>query len=352
LKGIIMKQPLKQHMKQSLKQPHQHSRLRITLLFTLLLLLATAFAQQQTIRLALDWLPNTNHTGIYVAQAQGWYEEAGISVEILPFSGVMAETSVSSGRADVAVSSTENILAAAAAGDPVVSIAAMLATNTAAFAVLESSDIDTPADFAGKLYAAFGVGYEEAILRTLIDAAGGTGSVESIILNVSGFDALLAGFADIVWIFAGWQGIQAELEDIDLRLFNFTDYGLPDYYTPVLATSPEALETMPERLQAFIDATSRGYTFAANNPTEAAELLLETTPAGTFPNAELVRRSQAFVSQYYLLEDNPWGYQDPEKWQGYPNLLLAADVFSDTDGNPVSNLDTSALFTNMFIDSE
>jgi len=329
------------------------SLLFVSLLFVLLMLPSTAFAQErQTIRLALDWLPNTNHTGIYVAQAQGWYEEAGISLDILPFSGVMAEISVSSGQADVAVSSTENVLAAAASGDPVIAIATMLATNTAAFAVLASSDIDSPADFADKLYAAFGASYEEPILRTLIEADGGTGNVESVILNVSGFDALLSGFADIVWIFEGWQGVQAELEAIDLRLFNFTDYGLPDYYTPVLATSPEALEQMPDQLQAFIDATTRGYTFAANNPEQAAELLLENTPAGTFPNEELVRRSQAFVSQYYLSEGNPWGYQDPAKWQGYPNLLLEAAVFSDTAGNPVTDIDTSTLFTNMFIDIE
>jgi ABC-type nitrate/sulfonate/bicarbonate transport system substrate-binding protein len=315
---------------------------------------ATSRAQTdlEPIRLALDWLPNTNHSGIYVALAQGWYEEAGIDLEILPFSGVTPETSVSSGRADVAVSSTENVLAAAAVGEPVVSIAAMLATNTAAFAVLVSSDIDTPADFAGKLYAAFGTAYEAPILRTLIEADGGTGDVESVILNISGFDALLSGFADIVWIFEGWQGVQAELEGINLRLFNFTDYGLPDYYTPVLATSPQVLETMPDRLQAFITATARGYTFAANNPEEAAALLLETTPPGTFPNTELVRRSQAWVSQYYLPENGVWGYQDPALWQGYPNVLLAAGVFADADGNPLDDLNTSTLFTNRFIKSE
>lgn len=336
-----------------MKKPLQHTRLRVCLLLTLLVLPTTALAQERpTIRLALDWLPNTNHTGIYVALAQGWYQEAGIDLEILPYSGVTPEASVSSGRADVAVSSTENVLAATAVGEPVVSIAAMLATNTAAFAVLASSDIDSPADFAGKLYAAFGAAYEEPILRTLIEADGGTGSIESVILNISGFDALLSGFADIVWIFEGWQGVQAELEDIDLRLFNFTDYGLPDYYTPVLATSPEALENLAEPLQAFITATARGYTFAANNPAEAATLLLENTPPGTFPNPELVRRSQVFVSQYYLPESGNWGYQDPALWQGYPNLLLAAGVFADADGNPVRNVDTATLFTNMFVNPE
>ena len=338
-KGITMKTT-------TMKKPLQ--RLFVSLL---VLLLSSAFAQD-TIRLALDWLPNTNHTGIYVALAQGWYEEAGVDLEILPYSGVATTTNISSGQADVGISGAESVLAAAAVGEPVVSIAAIMATNTASFAVLASSDIDSPADFAGKLYAAFGAAYEEPILRTLVEADGGTGGVESVVLSVSGFDALLSGFADIVWIFEGWQGVQAELEDIDLRLFNFTDYGLPDYYTPVFATSPEALETMPEGLQAFVDATARGYTFAANNPEEAATLLLESTPVGTFPNEALVRRSQAFVSQYYLPENQPWGYQALEKWQDYPNLLLEAGVFSDATGEPVLELDISALYTNMFIDAD
>ncbi|MDZ7702878.1 MAG: ABC transporter substrate-binding protein [Trueperaceae bacterium] len=330
------------------------STLRLTLLLVLLCaFLTTSFAQErQTVRLALDWLPNTNHTGIYVAQAQGWYEDAGVDLEILPYSGVSTEISVTSGRADVGVSSTESVLAAAAVGEPVVSIAAIMSTNTAAFAVLASSDITSPADFAGKRYAAFGAAYEEPILRTLIEASGGTGDVNSVVLNTFGFDALLAGFADIVWIFEGWQGVQAELEGIDVRLFNFSDYGLPDYYTPVFITSPDTASAHPERLQAFVDATARGYTFAAENPAEAARILLETTPPGTFPNPELVRRSQAFVSQFYLSDTDRWGYQDPAMWQGYPDLLLDVGVFTDVDGNPVRDLDVSALFTNRFVETE
>lgn len=334
------------------------STLRLTSLLVLLCaFLTTSFAQErQTVRLALDWLPNTNHTGIYVAQAQGWYEDAGVDMEILPYSGVgsgeSTGTSVTSGRADVGISGAESVLSAAAVGEPVVSIAAIMSTNTAAFAVLASSDITSPADFAGKRYAAYGAPYEEPILRTLIENSGGTGDVNSVVLNTFGFDALLAGFADIVWIFEGWQGVQAELEGIDVRLFNFSDYGLPDYYTPVFITSPDTASAHPERLQAFVDATARGYTFAAENPAEAARILLETTPPGTFPNPELVRRSQDFVSQFYLSDTDRWGYQDPAMWQGYPDLLLDAGVFTDVDGDPVRDLDVSALFTNRFIEAE
>ena len=90
-----------------------------------------------TVKLALDWTPNTNHTGIYVALYKKWYAQEGINLEILPYSSnVSPDVLVSSGKADVGVSSTESIVADAAAGRPVVSIAAILQHNTSSLAVL------------------------------------------------------------------------------------------------------------------------------------------------------------------------------------------------------------------------
>ena len=46
---------------------------------------ATTFAKADkptTINLVLDWTPNTNHLGFYVAQAKGYYKEANLTVEI------------------------------------------------------------------------------------------------------------------------------------------------------------------------------------------------------------------------------------------------------------------------------
>ena len=163
-------------------------------------------------------------------------------------------------RAEVGVSSTESVLGAAAAGEPVVSVAAMLSTNTAALAVLESSSVTRPRDLDGKVYAAFGAPWEGTAVATVIERDGGRGEFRSAVLNVAGFDALLAGRADFVWIFAGWQGVQAELEGTPLRLFNFNDYGVPDYYTPVLISSPDGIETNAPALRAFLAATARGST--------------------------------------------------------------------------------------------
>ncbi len=318
--------------------------------FALLITLLTfASAQTPTVRLALDWVPNTNHTGIYVALAKGWYEEAGIKLQVLPYGSVAPEALVANNQADVGVSSTEGVLGSVAAGEPVVSVAAMLSTNTAALAVLTKSGITRPKDLDGKIYAAFGSTYEDPTIAAVIRHDSGTGDFRSALLNVAGFDALLAGRADFVWIFRGWQGVQAEREGVDLTLFTFNDYGVPDYYTPVLVASPDGIENNAAALKAFLAATARGYTFAANNPEEAAELLLQAAPAGSFPDPGLVRESQALVSSFYLAQGEAWGQQSLEKWTGYPTLLLDADVFGDATQRVRDAVQSKTLFTNKLL---
>ena len=318
-------------------------------LFALLATLSFASAQTQTVRLALDWVPNTNHTGIYVALANGWYEEAGVDVQILPYSSVSPEVLVANGRAEVGVSSTESVLGAAAAGEPVVSVAAMLSTNTAALAVLEDSGVTRPRELDGKVYAAFGAPWEIPAIAAVLRRDGGDGRFRSAVLNVAGFDALLAGRADFVWIFRGWQGVQAELEGVGLTLFNFSEYGVPDYYTPVLIASPDGVATNAEALRAFLQATARGYIYAAENPAEAAELLLGAAPAGSFPNPELVRRSQALVSSFYIADGRAWGEQRPDYWRGFPELLLNANVFEGASETVRTAVEGGSLYTNALL---
>src|SRR5216684_7978275 len=129
-----------------------------------------------TMTLALDWTPNTNHTGIYIALAQGWYRAEGIDLKLLPYSAnVSPDVLVSTGKADVGVSSTEGIVADAAIGQPVVSIAAIIQHNTSALVTLASSGLTQPRMLDGKTYGAFGAPYETAVVGEIIKRDGGRG---------------------------------------------------------------------------------------------------------------------------------------------------------------------------------
>ncbi|ADI15364.1 ABC transporter substrate-binding protein [Truepera radiovictrix] len=326
-------------------------------LLALSLSFGVASAQPHRVRLALDWVPNTNHTGIFVALERGWYREEGVELQLLPFGGVTPNLLVAQRQADVGISGTESVLHAAAVGEPVVAVAAILATNTAALAVRSDAGITRPRDLDGRLFAAIGVPWARPVIEAVIRHDGGRGDFREVQLTTASFDAVLEGRADFAWVFEGWQGVIAERAGIDVTLFNFKDYGIPDYYTPLLTVHPEALEDeeAAAALRAFLRATARGYTFAAEHPDEAAELLLAAAPPGSLPDPELVRDSQRVVSRSLREPGRPWGVQRPEFWAGersYPRFLLAAGVLTDVGGDPVTELPLETLFSNALLPTE
>lgn len=308
-------------------------------------------ANKQTLipfTVALDWTPNTNHTGMYVALQKGWYKEAGLDVKILPYGSVSPDVLVTSGKADVGVGSTESIVADAATGQPVVSIAAILAHNTSGFIALADS-INRPKDLDNKIYGGFGAPYEGAVVGEMIKKDGGTGNFKNVTLDVAAMDALKSKKIDFVWIFQGWEGIQAQREGLHTVFFPITSFGIPDYYTPTLITSPQEINTKAALLKKFMQATKQGYDYAIAHPKESAQILIQATPKGTFPDTGLVFASQEYVSKQYADKGEKWGVQKREFWHGYPQFMLDTQSVLDTTGKPVTQMNFDALYTNEFV---
>ena len=201
--------------------------------------------------LALDWTPNTNHTGLYVALHEKWYEEDGIALIILPYGSVSPDVLVGAGKADLGISSTEAVVASSAAGTPVISVAAIIAHNTSSLVVRKDSGITGPSELDGKIYGGYGASYEEAVIGAIIKEDGGKGVFKNVVLDVDAFEALRAKRIDFTWIFDAWQGIQAKREGFLLTSFPIREYGIPDYSTPNIITSPETLEKKKELLKKF-----------------------------------------------------------------------------------------------------
>ncbi len=310
-----------------------------------------AEAAPKKVTLALDWVPNTNHTGIYVAQQKGWYKEQGIELQILPYAeGSTTDQLVAGGKADFGISFEESVVQARAAGQDVVSVAAVIQHNTSALVTLKDSGIDSPRKLDGKRYAGFGTAFEEPIISTMIRNDGGKGTYESVTTNVYGLEAVKAKQADFVWIFMGWEGIQAEREGVDLNAFYIKDHGVPDYYTPVIVTSNKKIEQDPEAVRAFMSATARGYEFAIENPDEAAKLLIEGAPEGTFPDPGLVEESQKWLSPKYKEGQEKWGVQELEVWTEYPRFMYGTGKVLDEAGKPITEEPKYAeYFTNEFL---
>lgn len=300
--------------------------------------------------LALDWTPNTNHTGIYVALKEGWYADEGIDLKLLPYSAnISPDVLVSSGKADVGISSTEGIVADAAVGQPVVSIAAIIQHNTSALVSLASSGMNSPRDFDGKIYGAFGAPYENAVVGEIIKHAGGKGVFKSVTLSVDTMQALETHRIDFAWVFEGWEVIQAQRDGFKVNVFPIINYGIPDYYTPNIISSPNEIKQKPDLLRKFMAATARGYEYAQTHAQQSAQMLIDEAPKGTFPDTGLVFASQNFLSPRYADSGRQWGLQDAAAWHGYPQFILNSNGVLDASGKPIHQMNFDALYTNQFL---
>ena len=305
-----------------------------------------------TVRLALDWTPNTNHTGFYVAAANGWYDQAGVDFQILPYASTTPEALIAAGQAECGISFQDALTFAAAAGAPVVSVMAILQHTAQEIAVLASSDITRPKELDGRTYAGFGYPNEEPTLKSVIKADGGSGTFKTVTLDTAAYDALYAKRADFVITFAAWEGIEAKERGIELRTFKFGDYGFPDFYQVVLACDGRWLAAHPDLARAFVGVTVRGFELAADDPDEATALLVAQNPGVFDGNPALPLESQKFLASGGYLRDETGavGRQTLAKWQGYSGFLFDQGLLAGQDGKPLTAApDYQTLFTNAFL---
>jgi ABC-type nitrate/sulfonate/bicarbonate transport system substrate-binding protein len=323
---------------------------RFLLLAALASTATVGLAQQKnaTVSLALDWVPNVNHVGVYVAQAQGWYAQRGINLKILPYGSVSPDVLVAANKADLGISSGEGITTAAVNGEPVVSVATIYNTNTSTLAVLENSKILRPKDLDGKIYAAFGAPYEKAILERIIKTDGGKGVFKSPTLSVYGLEALLAGKADFMWIFEGVEGVEASRGGHKLRTFPLSKFGVPDYYTPVFSANKTRVTTNAANLKAFLEVTARGYGFARKNPKQATALMVKSLPKGSVSDPQIIEDGIRWFEARgaYAKPGQRWGVQSLKLWTDYPKFLLENQVFPQAK---MRTLEYGQLFTNALL---
>lgn len=305
-----------------------------------------------TVRLALDWTPNTNHTGFYVALANGWYGDAGVDLKILPYGSTTPEALMTAGQAECGISFQDSLTFAVASGAPIVSVMAILQHTAQEIAVLDSSPITRPRGLDGKTYAGFGYPNEEPTLKSVIKADGGKGTFTTVTLETAAYEALYAKRADFVITFAAWEGIEAAQRGIKLRTFQFGDYGFPDFYQVVLACDSRWLAAHPDLAKAFIGATVRGFEVATDDPDSAAALLVSQNPGVFDGSPALPAASQEFLATGGFLRDKDGaiGRQTLDEWKGYSGFLFDQGLLVDPDGAPLKAApDYAALFTNDFI---
>ncbi len=297
------------------------------------------------VNIILDYTPNTNHNGIYVAQAKGFYKDANLNVTIQQNDGsVQAEQVVATGKAEFGVSYQEQATYSRADGVPIVSIAAIIQHNTSGFAAMhDKHPLKTPADLAGLRYGAFGSEVEKPMLDILTKCAGASADKIEFV-NIGFTDPLPLmekDRIDFVWLFYAWDGLRAKQQNTPLDFIMLHDYVkcVPDYYTPLLITNEDMIKKQPDVVRAFTQATARGYVYSIQHPDEASDILLKTAPE---LDPKLVKESSQWLADQFQADAPRWGEQKTEIWQGFTDFLVK-------NGALKTPIDVKTAFTNDFL---
>lgn len=276
------------------------------------------------ITLVLDWTPNVNHLGFYVAQKMGFYEDCGLKVDIVQPPENGAEMMVASGKAEFGVSFQDSLAPCLSLEEPMdlVAVAALCQSNLSGIISAKDKGIDSFKKLEGKTYSTWGSPIEQAIIGYAMEKDGGDveklDMINSTVTDVLG--VLETNVVDTMWVYEYCEVIEAELYDKEYNYLDFRSVDeVLDYYTPVLVTSNKYLSENSEEARKFVEATKKGYEYAASHPEEAAKILMESTDG---LDERIVVEGAKFISDYYLDENGEWGTIEKERWDGFFKWLF------------------------------
>ena len=292
---------------------------------------AVAAQGDESVSLALDWYPNANHAGIYLAAAQGLFGAAGITPEVYtPADPATVLQTVGAGRDDFGISYQSEVLLARAQGVPVVSVAAVVQVPLLVLMALTERGVTRPADLRGRSIGITGVASDEALLSTILGADGvGLDEVELVNVGYDLLPAIASGRVDAVTgVYWNHETLIADREGYDVTLIRIEDWGVPSYYELVLVASEETVASRPETVRALAGAIGQGYASAAADPSAALAALVA---ASADLDVELERDTIPLSSSTWLDARGRWGTQSAGRWDAYGgwmagNGLIPADL--------------------------
>ncbi|MBS4761544.1 ABC transporter substrate-binding protein [Carnobacteriaceae bacterium zg-ZUI252] len=293
----------------------------------------------------LDWTPNTNHTGLYVAKEKGFLASEGIDLDIkLPPEDSSSDLVVNN-KAPFAVYFQDSMAKKLAKGAPISAVAAIVEHNTSGIISKKETGITSPKQLEGKTYGTWNDPIELAMLSHIVTQQGGRYDDVKLVPNVdsNSMVPIVNGLFDSAWVFHAWDGIMAKEElKLDTNFFYLKDYAPQlDYYTPVIIANNEYLKNNPEQAKKVLRAIKKGYQYAIEHPEESADILIKYAPE-LKERRDFIVKSQQYISKQYASDPKRWGEIDAKRWNDFYQFLADAKILDN-------KLPENAGFTNEYL---
>ena len=276
--------------------------------------------EDNKITLVLDYTPNTNHTGFYVAKELGYYKDAGLELEIIqpPEDGALAL--LAGKKTEFGVTYQEELITAIAAENPlpVTAVAALLVHNTGGIMSRKDKNITRFKDLEGKSYGSWSIPIYDEIIFDCVKSDGGDPSKVEMIPNkaVDIITGLQREF-DATWVYEGWDKVIGDINGLETDFLAFRDINpVFDYYTPIIAANDTYIKENRDTAEKFLEATKKGFEYAAKNPEESAKILVKQAPE---IDEEIAIKSQDYLKDKYF--EGKWGEIDKTRWDNFTSWM-------------------------------
>lgn len=230
--------------------------------------------------LMLDFTPNAVHSGIYVAQRQGFYEDEDIDLTIRePGESTDAPKLLAAGRVDLAVIDIHDLGIAREQGLDLVGLMAIVNAPLASVIARADGPVRSPRDLEGRTVGVTGLPSDEAVVDSEVEAAGGDpAAVDRVTIGFNAVPTLAADKVDAVTGFWNAEAVALRRKNVPTRVFQVDEYGAPRYPELVLVAAASTVDDRSELVDAAVRATRRGYRLGVHRPRFALDQLVASSP--------------------------------------------------------------------------
>ena len=297
----------------------------------------------EQVSLALDWFPNANHAGLFLAIEKGYFTEEGLEVSAYtPEDPASILQTVGTGADDFGINYQPDLLLARDRGVPVLSVASIVQGPLNSVMTLETSGLKRPRDLDGKKIGYPGIPLNEPMLDTMLKYDGVTKGLEQVELVNVGFNlgaSLISAKVDAcVGCFWTYESIAMKNQGFPVEIMRMEEWGIPPYYELILVTNEDMNERNGKTVQKFVNAITRGYLEASRDPQAAVDSLIRAHPE---IDPQIDRPGADLLAPLWKGDAPRIGWQSQATWEQFSLWMQNNEL--------IDNMDVSKAYSNSYV---